>query len=57
MGNVHTYPSIRLLLEKFGVKGYELKISPRYTDEEFMEFCVENPELRIEMDKNGRFSL
>ncbi len=31
-----------------------MKISPRYTEEEFMEFCAENPELQIEVDKTGK---
>ncbi len=53
MGNVHTYPSIRLLPLKFGVKAYELKVVPRYTHEDFVEFCTENPGLRLEQDKNG----
>ena len=54
MGNVTAYPSIRLLPKKFGPRGYELKTLDRYTDEEFVEFCAENPELRIEMDKNKK---
>lgn len=54
MGNVTIYPSIRLLPEKFGRKGYVIKTLDRYTDEEFREFCAANPDLRIEMDKNKK---
>ncbi len=54
MGNVTTHPSIRLLPKKFGPKGYEIRTLDRYSDEEFMEFCAENPDLRIEMDKTGK---
>lgn len=54
MGNVTNYPSIRLLPKKFGPRGFELRTLDRYSDEEFMEFCAENPGLRIEMDKTGK---
>lgn len=53
MGSAPTYPSIRLLPRKHGLKEYELRFVPRYTHEEFVEFCAENPDLRLEQDKNG----
>lgn len=54
MRNAADHPSIRLLPKKFGPKGYEIRTLDRYSDEEFMEFCAENPDLRIEMDKTGK---
>jgi Uma2 family endonuclease len=35
---------------------YKMTI-PRMSDEEFFEFCAENPDLRIERDKNGKITV
>jgi Uma2 family endonuclease len=31
----------------------EIKTRPRYTEAEFYQFSAANPDLRIELDKNG----
>lgn len=32
---------------------FEFKLSQRLSDEQFYQFCADNPDLRIEQDKNG----
>ncbi len=54
MGNIHTHQSIRIQNRWFIGAETEFKPSRRLTDAELMEFCAENPELRVEMNKNGK---
>ena len=53
MGNIHASESPLFLPQKLRLRTYELKSIPRYTHEDFVEFCAENRDLRIEQDKNG----
>lgn len=53
MGDSLSLQFIRLLPKKYGPRTYELRMSPPYTEHEFMEFCAENDTLHIEQDKNG----
>ncbi len=54
MGNFHSHQSIRIQNRWFIGAETEFKPSRRLTDAELMEFCAENPTLRVEMDKNGK---
>lgn len=54
MGNVQTYQSIRIQHRWFVGAETEFRPGRRLTDAELMEFCAENPELRVEMDKTGK---
>lgn len=54
MGNIQTHQSIRIQNRWFIGAETEFKPSRRLTDAELMEFCAENPELRVEMNKNGK---
>ena len=51
MGNIHASESPLFLPQKLRLRTYELKSIPRYTHEDFVEFCAENRDLRIEQDK------
>ncbi|MCY7330306.1 MAG: Uma2 family endonuclease [Saprospiraceae bacterium] len=53
MGNIHASESPLFLPQKLRLRTYELKSIPRYTHEDFVEFCAENSGLRLEQDKNG----
>ncbi|MFN4254055.1 MAG: Uma2 family endonuclease [Saprospiraceae bacterium] len=35
----------------------EIKMPKRLTEAEFYQFCADNPDLRIEQDKNGKITL
>ncbi|MFN0036561.1 MAG: Uma2 family endonuclease [Saprospiraceae bacterium] len=54
MGSIHTHQSIRIQHRWFIGAETEFKPNRRFTDAELMEFCAENSELRVEMDKNGK---
>lgn len=54
MGNIHTHQSIRIQHRWFVGAETELRPGRRLTDAELLEFCGENPELRVEMDKSGK---
>jgi len=58
MGDIHSGAIIRHTLRSpvFG-KGYELKPPRRLTEAEFMDFCADNNDWRIELDKNGKIIL
>jgi len=54
MGNAHSHQSIRIQHRWFVGAETEVRPGRRLTDAELMEFCAENPELRVEMDKTGK---
>ncbi len=57
MGAIHHSPNLKVLPRRLRETGFELRPSQRMTDAEFMEFCAENPDMRIEQDKNGKIIL
>ena len=57
MGAIHHSPNLQVLPRRLQETGFELRPSQRMTDAEFMEFCAENPDMRIEQDKNGKIIL
>jgi Uma2 family endonuclease len=54
MGEVVAREFFKIPLHHSANEGFELKPFRRMTEEEFVEFCTENPEMRIEQDKNGK---
>lgn len=55
MGSTHLHQSVIRIKHGWFI-GAETEVKPnrRLTDAELMEFCAENPELRVEMDKTGK---
>ena len=54
MGNLHTQQPVRIARHWLSGTATEIRLGRRLTDEDLMEFCTENPELRVELDKNGK---
>lgn len=54
MGTLHTQQPVRIARHWLSGTATEIRLGRRLTDEDLIEFCAENPELRVELDKNGK---
>lgn len=54
MGNIPTQPPVRISRRWLSGTVAEIRLGRRLTEEDLLEFCAENPELRVELDKNGK---
>ncbi len=54
MGNIHTQQPVRIARHWLSGTSAEIWLGRRLTEDDLVEFCAENPDLRVELDKNGK---